>query len=102
MKRAALVILLLVLVVLELLLLEGFLPYGWHHPIYELFQRIFLGQPYAPHPRMDLEIEMVLRQHLSWRIGFYLGAAALAIANGVLILKASSALRKAHSQAAQS
>jgi len=35
MKRVALVILLLVLVMLELLLLEGFLPYGWHHPMYD-------------------------------------------------------------------
>jgi len=102
MKRLLLALLLAVLLLLELWFLESFLPYGWHHPISELLNRVFPSQPYASHPRMDLEIEMFLRDHPLWRICSYALTAFLAIANGVLISKAWKALRKLNSGTPQS
>ena len=93
MRRAALLILLLALAVVGLLLLESFLPFEWPHPISALLNRLFSGQPYAPHPRMDLEIEMVLRQQLAWRLGSYLVTAALATGNAFLMSRVWKACR---------
>jgi hypothetical protein len=87
MKRTAFLIALLGLVVLELLLLESFVPYGWHHPILGALDHIFPSQEYKPHPNMDWEIEMVLRQHSSLRICLYLLTAAFASGNAFLISK---------------
>jgi hypothetical protein len=87
MKRTAFLLLLAGLVIIELLLLEGFIPYGWHHPMSELLNHFFPAPPYEPHAHMDLEIEMVLRQHYSLRIGLYLLTAALATGNAFLISK---------------
>jgi hypothetical protein len=94
MKRTAFLIVLLGLVVLELLLLEGFVPYGWHHPISEALDHIFPSQEYKPHPNMDWEIEMVLRQHRLLRIGLYLFTAALATGNAFLISRVWKAWRR--------
>jgi hypothetical protein len=98
MKRVLLAFLIIVLILLELWLLESFLPSGWHHPIDELLQHIFPLQPYDPHPRMDLEFESALRQHLSWRIGIYLAGVALALGNGFAISKVWSAFRRSASR----
>jgi hypothetical protein len=94
MKRTAFLFVLLGLVVLELLLFESFIPYGWHHPVSWVLDRIFAAQEYKPHPNMDWEIEMVLRQHHSVRIGFYLFTAALATGNALLISKVWKAWRR--------
>jgi hypothetical protein len=94
MKRTAFLFVLLGLVVLELLLLESFVPYGWHHPISWAFDHILPAQEYKPHPNMDWEIEMVLRQHRSFRIGLYLLTAALAAGNAFLISKVWKACRR--------
>ena len=87
MKRSFLLVLVVVLVVFELFLLEGFLPYEWHHPISVQLDRIFPSQIYAPHPNMDWEIETVLRQHPTYRIVLYLITALLATSNALLISK---------------
>jgi hypothetical protein len=87
MKRSLLLVLVVVLVVFELFLLEGFLPYDWRHPISEQLDRIFPAQRYDPHPNMDWEIETVLRQHPLYRITLYLITAALATGNAFLIVK---------------
>jgi len=92
-KRAALVFLLLALILLELWILEGFLPYGWRHPVSELFNYVFPSKPYPQHD-MALEFELFFRDHLLWRIGAYAVIAIFAIANGVLISKVWKALRK--------
>ena len=92
MKRAPLILLLLALLLLELWILESFLPYGWRHPISELFEFVFPSQPYPPH-NMALEFEMFLRDHLLWRIGGHVFTALLATANGFLISKVWRALR---------
>lgn len=93
MKRAAFILLLLALLLLELWILEGFLPYGWRHPISELYDYLFPSQPYSPH-NVGLEFEMFLREHLLWRIGGYVFIALLATANGFLITKVWKALRQ--------
>ena len=93
MKRATLGFLFLALILLELWFLEGFLPYGWSHPISELLNNILLTKPYPPHD-MGLEIEMFLREHLLLRIGTYAATAALAIANGMLMSKVWKVLQK--------
>jgi hypothetical protein len=101
MKRTALLILLLGLLVIELLFLEVFIPYGWHHPLSETLDPFFPAQPYEPHPRMDLEIEEILRQHASLRIALYLFTGALAAGNAFLIFKAWKALRGSKSPSPQ-
>jgi hypothetical protein len=93
MKRAAVLIVLLGLVVLELLLLESLVPYRRHHPVSEALGHIFPSQEYQPHPNMDSEIEIVLRQHRSLRIGLYLLTAALATGNAFLISRVWKAWR---------
>jgi hypothetical protein len=101
MKRTALIIVLLGLLVVELLLLEVFIPFGWHHPLSETLNRFFPAQPYEPHPRMDVEMEEILRQHTSLRIALYLLTGALAAGNAFLILKAWKALRNSKSPSPQ-
>ena len=92
MKRTALLFSLLVLVFVELLLLESLFPRRWRHPISEELTRILPGQRYEPHPNMDLEIDEVLNEHRSLKIGVYLFAGALAVGNVFLILRLSKAL----------
>jgi hypothetical protein len=94
MKRTALLLVLLGLVVVELPLLESFVPYGGPHPISGALNHIFPAQEYKPHPNMDWEIEMVLRQHHSLRIGLYLFTAALATGNAFLISRVWKAGRR--------
>jgi len=50
-------LLLLALLLVELLLLESFLPDGWPHPLFDHLSRGFVGDVYIPHAHMDLEIE---------------------------------------------
>jgi hypothetical protein len=87
MKRALLRLALGLLLVLQLVLLEGLLPYEWRHPIADVLDRVFPPQRYEPHPNMDWEIETVLRQHLAFRIAVYLITAVLATGNAFLITK---------------
>jgi len=101
MKRTALLFLLAGLVIIELLLLEGFIPYGWHHPISGVLSQIFPAQEYKPHPNMDWEIEMALRQHHSLRIGLYLLTAALVTGNALLISKVWKARRRLKTSSSQ-
>ena len=93
MKRAFLLLLLVGLVVIELFLLESFLPYGWHHPMSELVNHIFPSEEYKPHPHMDWEIEMMLRQHPGLRIVLYVVTGALAVGNAFLMSKVWKASR---------
>ncbi|HLK03330.1 MAG TPA: hypothetical protein VKT53_02740 [Candidatus Acidoferrum sp.] len=93
MKRAALILLFLALLLLELWILESFLPYAWRHPISELFDRLFPSQPYPQHD-MGLEFEMFFREHPLWRIADYVLTAFLATANAFLISKVWNALRQ--------
>jgi hypothetical protein len=93
-KRSLLLLLVVVLVVFELFLLEGFLPYKWHLPISDQLDRIFPSQKYEPHPNMDWEIETVLSQHPTYRIVLYLITALLATGNALLISKIWKARRR--------
>jgi len=94
MKRISLLFVLLVLVALELIMLESFVPFGWRHPISESLNRIFSAQEYKPHPNMNLEIGMMLKQHHLLRVGYYVVTVALAIGNGLLISKVWNAFRR--------
>lgn len=93
MKKIFLILLLLALILLELWFLEAFLPYGWRHPVSELFELVFPSDPYPPH-HVGLEFEIILRNHPFWRIGAYVLTSLLAIANSVLISKVWKAVRK--------
>jgi hypothetical protein len=101
MKRVLLLLLFLALLLLELWVLESFLPYTWRHPVSELFDRVFPSQPYPPH-NMALEFEMFLRDHLLWRIAGYVFTALLATANAILISRVWKALRQPPSPRPQS
>jgi hypothetical protein len=94
MKRTALLSILVLLVLIESWLLESFIPYGWHHPLSELLSHIFPAQEYKPHPNIGWEIEEVLRQNPSLRIGVYLLTGTLAIGNAILISKVWKGLQQ--------
>jgi hypothetical protein len=92
-KRAAFLFFLSAVILVELILLESFLPYGYPQPIFDQLNRVFPGRTYLPHAHMDLEIETILRLHLSWRIAIYLLTAALVVGNAFLISKTWKAWR---------
>ena len=94
MKRAFLLLVVALPVIIELVLLEGFLPYQWHHHIAEHVNRVFPTLPYQPHPNMDWEIETILRDHPFYRIAVYLVNAVLATGNALLIAKLSKARKR--------
>ncbi|HET6930694.1 MAG TPA: hypothetical protein VFI45_10270 [Candidatus Acidoferrum sp.] len=89
MKKAVLTILLISLMLLELVICSGFLPIEWQHAINERISNVFSDPAHdwsrVTHPRMDLEMDEVFRQHLWLRISFYIFTALLLAANTVLI-----------------
>jgi hypothetical protein len=93
-RKPLLLILLVVLVLLEAVILEGFLPYEWQHAIQQRSERIFPAEKYEPHPNMDWEFELDFRQHPSHRAVGYGLTAVLAIGNAYLIAKVWKALNR--------
>jgi hypothetical protein len=93
-KRAALVITLVALIIIEIGLLEGFLPYRWRHAVHEQSERVFPSQKYDPHPDMDWEFELDYRQHPSHRVAMYGFLGTLVLGVAYLISKVSRRLRK--------
>ena len=92
MRRTLLLLVLIGLFLLELVLLEAYLPYEWTHAISERLDRIFHTEPYAPH-QMDWEFELDFREHPSHRITMYVITAVLATGNAFLIAKVWKARR---------
>lgn len=70
-KRVALVLALAGLAVIEIGLLESFLPYEWSRAIHQQTERVFPSAKYAPHPDMDWEFELYYRQHPAHRFAAY-------------------------------
>jgi hypothetical protein len=62
-RKGLVLTILVVLVLVEMILVEEFLPYKWRHAIDQRTERIFPTGTYAPHPDMDWEFELDLRQH---------------------------------------
>lgn len=89
MKKVLLTILLISLVLLELVICTDFLPIEWRHAINERIPNVFSDPAHdwsrVTHPRMDLEMDEVIRQHLWLRIASYVFTALLLAANTVLI-----------------
>ena len=94
-KRAALVITLVALIIIEIGLLEGFLPYRWRHAVHEQSERVFPSQKYDPHPDMDWEFELDYRQHPSHRVAMYGFLGTLVLGVAYLISKVWRRLRQA-------
>jgi hypothetical protein len=94
MKRTLLLVVLAGLVLLELVILEAYLPYEYSHAISERFDRILHTKPYPPHQYMDWEFELHYRQHPSHRIVMYVITAVLATGNAFLIAKVWKARRR--------
>ncbi len=94
-KRAMLVIALAGLFVIEIGLMESFLPYKWQHAFHQQSERIFPSEKYDPHPDMGWEFELDYRQHPSHRVAMYglLGTLVLGVA--YLISKVWRRLRQA-------
>ena len=87
-RRAALLMAFCALVLLEVALLEGFLPANWPHPIAHLTEQLVHSPVYAPHPNMAHEFDVDFRQH-PWHLAIAEGALALAcFANVCLIVLA--------------
>jgi hypothetical protein len=89
MKKILLSALLIPLLLVELVICTGFLPLEWQHAVYERTPKIFPDSPHdwsrVTHPRMDLEIDEVFRQHLWLRIASYVFVALMLAANTALI-----------------
>ena len=89
MKKVLLTGLLIPLILFELVLSTGFLPLGWQQAISERIPQILLKPPDdwsgVTHPRMDLELEAVFRQHVWLRIAYYVVLALLVAGNAALI-----------------
>jgi hypothetical protein len=62
-RKGLVLLILVVLVLIEVSLLEEFLPYKWRHAIDQQTERIIPTGTYAPHPEMDWEFELDFRQH---------------------------------------
>lgn len=75
------------LIIVEVGLLEGFLPYEWQHAINQRSERVFSGQQYAPHSDLDLEFKMYFRQHPGQRKIQIAVFGILTLANACLIIK---------------
>jgi hypothetical protein len=89
MKKILLSILLISLVLFELVIFTGFLPAEWQHPVYERISNILPDSPHdwsrVTHPRMDLEMDEVFRQHFWLRIACYVILTLVLAANTILI-----------------
>jgi hypothetical protein len=70
-KKAAVLVLLCGLAVLQLSMFEGFLPYDWPHPISQLADRALPGPKYDPHSNLAWEFESDYRQHPMHRVVAY-------------------------------
>ena len=86
-KRTVLVLALAVLAVVEVGLLESFLPYQWRHAIHQQVDRVLPSDKYDPHPDMDWEFELDYRQHPAHRVVMYGVVAVLATGVGYVIRK---------------
>src|SRR5260370_22710410 len=86
-KRALLVLALAGLAVVEIGLLESFLPYEWRHSIHQQTERVFPSAKYDPHPDMDWEFELDYRQHPAHRVVMYAVITVLVTGVGYLIAK---------------
>ena len=93
-KRAMLVIALVGLIIIEIGLLEGFLPYKWQHAIHQQSERIFPSAKYNPHPDMGWEFELDCQQHPSHRVAMYGFLGALVVGVACLISKVWRGLRQ--------
>jgi hypothetical protein len=93
-KRAMLVIALVGLIIIEIGLLEGFLPYRWQHAIHQQSERIFPSAKYDPHPDMGWEFELDYQQHPSHRVAMYGFLGALVVGAAYLISKVWRRLRR--------
>jgi hypothetical protein len=91
-KKALLLLVLSVLLLVEADLLEGFLPYQRRHAIDQRFERLFPSRPYAPHPDMDWEFELMFRQNPRMRDANYIVLGLLALVDGYLFFKVWRAL----------
>lgn len=88
-KKILLSIVVIPLMVIELSICTGFLPVEWQHTISERIPWKLSESPnlwsLVTHPRTDLEMEDVFREHLSLRIASYIFIAILLAVNSILI-----------------
>jgi len=97
MRKALLLFLLLILILLEIYLCTVFLPAQWQHAIKMRMPRILpesLDWTPITHPLLDQEIEQVLHEHIWLRITLYAVLAMLLAANTRLIWWAWRFLRR--------
>ncbi|PYU21785.1 MAG: hypothetical protein DMG32_19660 [Acidobacteria bacterium] len=94
MKKAALLVLLCGLGVLQLSLLEALLPYDRPHPISQLADRALPGPKCDPHSNLAWEFESDYRQHPTHRVVAYALLGLLNLGNLCLIFGLARAFRR--------
>ncbi len=95
MKRAALGLTLVALVVVELYLARAYLPLRYQITMGSVVNRALLRQeakPLTTHPALDEEIERTVQQNLLLAIAIYALITTSVVFNGFLILKIWTAL----------
>lgn len=70
-NRVVLVSSIACLILLEVGLLEGLLPYEWRHAIHQTTERVFPSPKYDPDPDLDWEFELDFRQHPAHRVEMF-------------------------------
>ena len=94
-KKVALVLALAGLLIVELGLLESFLPYEWRHAIHQQTDRVFPPHPkYDPHPDMDWEFELDFQQHPAHRFVMFGIVGVLVAGVAYIIMKTWRKLRR--------
>jgi hypothetical protein len=72
MKRTALVVLLITLLLFEVFLCTGFLPFEWQGAIDRTLPKMHGDQTSITHPSLHREIEEALREDIRLRLGLYM------------------------------
>ncbi len=96
MKRIALKVLLVVLIVVELYLCSAFLPAGWQTAIQQRLSYIrpkTLDHSVVTHPALDYEIEDMMRKHVGLKVALYAVILLLLLGNTFLVTKVWRFLR---------
>jgi hypothetical protein len=91
-KKAALLLLLFLLIVSQVWLFEDLLPYRWPHPMSQLMLR--LSPPYDPHPNMRAEFEIDFRAHPEHRVAVDAVLGLLSLGNLYLIFWVTRIFRR--------
>ena len=90
MKKTALTMVLLALVILEIYLCAAFLPSSWQVSIVQFFSHLWpktFDYSVVTHPALDYEIENMFRNHTELRVALYAVILSVMVGNGFVMAR---------------